>query len=270
MGRLSVDFAQFAPGCDLDVYKGVQPDDLLPWINVLLPSAGVLPIHASAFRLKSTNILYAGFAHSGKTGLLMAAAAAGAKVIGDECIWLTTGGQLQGLNLPMEVQLKYLKEFPVFVKRIPAADLQKAKGFKRLAAAVRTIHPRFGEKLSKRARMTLPFDALFDGSPSRGRLDTLLLSTPCSSRSIELASVTKDEAVARLLEIQLAEFRPILNRYAEYRYHVPGTRNAWLDALTEALRPALEQALGKIPCFLVRHPYPVTAKDLLHAITQTI
>jgi hypothetical protein len=269
-GAAAVDFANFEPGCTLLTRPDANPIELLPWLNVLLPSAGLVPLHASGFSLDDANVVISGFAHSGKTGVLLAAAAEGARVVGDECLWLSTDGRVKGLDLPAELQLRYLDEFPAYRPRLPATAYLRARSYRALGCSLRWVQPRLASKLAKRERVSVAIDQLFEERIGPVSLDHLFLSVPHASDHYRVEEIVAHEAVERLLRILQAEARPIFELYEQYRYLFPGRRNHWIEELDSRLSEQLFACLSSASCYVIRHPYPLSSREMLSAMKRAL
>ena len=266
---LAVDFSDLQAGCTLDCSPRVSPRALLPWVNLLLLEADVIPLHASAFVWQGCGVVVGGSAHTGKTGILLAAAHDGAEVVGDECVWLMDGGRMRGLSLEMDIRLDYLREFPAYLPRIPPRDLRRAGRYRLLAGMTRFPARNLSRKLDERARVRVDARKLFGPRAFAGTMNRLFLSAAGADSRLSVRSIHTHGAVERVREIQLREYEPVRRRYARYRHLFPGRRNVLLDHLEDRLSALLTRALHETETFVLEHPYPVEAREMLRAVQET-
>ncbi|MGH7128709.1 MAG: hypothetical protein ACREIV_09070, partial [Planctomycetaceae bacterium] len=76
---------------------------------------GLLPLHASAVICNGSGVLIGSSRpHAGKTGVLLALMAAGARFVGDDCVCLSPDGRILGVERPLEIRCEYLRQLPQY------------------------------------------------------------------------------------------------------------------------------------------------------------
>jgi hypothetical protein len=244
-------------------------------IDLAALAAGWVPLHASAWTTPAgIGVLASGFAHSGKTGALLAACQKGALPVGDDRILLSGDGcMVLGLGRPVEA-----KDWHI-------AQLGLARGARRwLARSTSTLAPRGA------GRGTSTWSRLLDGARERARSlsstevdlsdfgavghprarpHLLLLMETHDADGIEAERADPGSVPQRLAAHVGAELAPVLRSQLAYQYVHAGT--GWPDvdgAPRRALR-ILENAVGNLPTWIVRHPYPCSL-ERLHAVTTEL
>lgn len=263
-GTLAVDFRTLGPGCALACSPQASPRDILPWLNLLLPPAGVIPLHASAFAWQGQVCVLAGPAGSGKTGVLLAAVSKGAEAVGDECVWLGPGGRLRGIPVDMEVRLAYLRAWPAFRGRVPRPDRRRAQIYGALARVMPS--DALARKAASRARATVHAETLLGPYLKGVAVNRLVLSVTRDAPGIAVRRITTSEAVERLVHLQMQEYAPQRRCYAHALYLFPGLRNDFMDHLDAGVSKALAEALKGVETCVLEHPQPVSPADLVTAM----
>ena len=241
---------------------GARLDDLLPIMNVLALHAGALPLHASAFVLGDHGIVYAGPAHSGKTGVLLAAAEAGGVVIGDECVWLADDyRRVYGFPVSLEVRLRYIREFPAYLQKLPAGPLWAARLCGLLTRVTRPVEA-LRRRFEARSKVFIEPGRLFckQSRASYASCDHLFISQYVDANVYEVRKAGVVEASAALADLVLSEFESLIGQHPQAPL-LAGARQAVLQAVDGALD-------NKRVHFLC-HPYPAEAWRMLAAM-QTV
>ena len=94
--------------------------------------------------------LVTGWSKGGKTELLMAAAGAGARYIGDEWVYLTTDGRMHGIPEPIRLWDWHLRQLPVAREQLTLTDRLKLGGIPALRRLERAT-PRQASAACRRA-----------------------------------------------------------------------------------------------------------------------
>jgi hypothetical protein len=135
--RTLVPFDRIGKGPELVCERGVPAvPHLLAIINLTALANGVLPLHASAFNLGGRGFLVTGWAKSGKTETLLAAARRGARYVGDEWVYLTQDGGMFGLPEPIRLWAWHLDQFPDLWRSRPTAERGRVEAWRSMARAV--------------------------------------------------------------------------------------------------------------------------------------
>jgi hypothetical protein len=256
---------------------------LIAIVNLTVLGNGALPLHAAAFELDGVGVLVTGWSKGGKTEVLMGAAAAGARYIGDEWVYLTTDGRMHGIPEPIRLWDWHLDQLP---------DVRRRLGFgarSRLAAlglttrliravprALRRLPP---VRLARRAlpvlegqlHVDVPPERLFDDLRNQtGRLDHVVLVESAAGPGIEVRSVDPGEVAHRMVASLLYERQDLIALSLQARFAFPDLEIPGLATFEARQRDLLERCLAGRPAHVVTHPYPVDIRALFDAVRPLI
>ena len=128
-GRRAAADGRIGGPCEIVCERGVPAVPfLIAILNLTVLGNGALPLHAAAFELDGVGTLVTGWSKGGKTELLMAAAGAGARYIGDEWVYLTTDGTMHGIPEPIRLWDWHLDQLPAVRARLGLGDRVKLRG----------------------------------------------------------------------------------------------------------------------------------------------
>ena len=246
-------------------------------IDLAAIAAGWAPLHASAWTTpEGIGVLASVFAHSAKTGALLAACQNGARPVGDDRILLSGDGRVMlGLGRPVEAKDWHIAQLGL--ARGVVGGMRRALARSTSALAPRVVGKRDSgwsrllEGARNRARRlssTRVDLSVFgaEGHP-RARPHLLLLMETHDSDRIVAEKADPDSVPRRLAAHVGAELAPALRTQLAYQY----VRGGWADvdgAPRVALR-ILEKAVRNIPAWIVRHPYPCSL-ERLRAVTSQL
>lgn len=91
---------------------------LIAILNLTVLGNGALPLHAAAFELDGVGVLVTGWSKGGKTELLLGAAGAGARYVGDELVYLTSDGMMHDIPEPIRLWDWHLAQLPETRRRL--------------------------------------------------------------------------------------------------------------------------------------------------------
>lgn len=263
-----IDFDHFAPGCTLDCSPSVAVAELLPWINLLLPTADLVSMHASAFTWKDKGVAVTGSASSGKTGILLAAAQHGGGTVGDECLWLDPVAKLRGIMVDMEIRADYFRELPHLRTEISPLALNVIFLCDMVGRTLRSIQPRLARKFNGRARAHVRPD-IVKRHLVPANLERLYISEIHPGSAIRVDQTDLTDAVARLVEIQRREFSRQYDLYAQYCAAGNERSNAWMNSFPQQIEQLFGMILENTECYILERPESVRAQDLFFAITDS-
>jgi hypothetical protein len=250
-------------------------------VDLAAISAGWVPLHASGWITPDgIGVLASGFAHSGKTGALLAACENGARPVGDDRVLLSGDGRLMvGLGRPVQA-----KDWHIAQLELPCAEVGGAHRV--LARSTYALAPR------RVARRGSKWKRLLDGALDRaGGLSSVEVALCDLDEGAQLRPKARphlllimethdsDEVVAepadavtvptRLAVHVGAELVPILRSQLAYDYVNPHA--GWHDVSRAPNRALalLERAVRDIPAWIVRHPYPCSL-ERLHEVTSRL
>jgi hypothetical protein len=266
---VTVDFDNFGPGCRLSCGPATSALELLPWVNLLLPSAQIVSMHASAFTWKGEGVVVTGNAGSGKTGALLAAIHHGAGAVGDECLWLDRNARLRGLLVEMEIRAGYFRELPHLRTEVSTTGRYGIFICDILGRGIRPFLPKLSRKFAGRARAHVQPDIVRRHLAPSATIDRLFVSRVHPGNRFRVYPVELAEVVPELVDIQSQEFARQRELYTRYRDNTGGRQNEWMEGLTLRLEKLFGEALRNTKSYIVEHPPSPRAHDLFHTIAAT-
>ncbi len=267
--QVQIDFDNFAPGCRLNCGSDTSAEQILPWINILLPSARTISMHASAFNWKGEGVVVTGNAGSGKTGVLLAAIQQGAKAIGDECLWLDHKSILRGLFVEMEIRADYFHELPFLKNEVSLNTLYTVYLCDLIGRCIKPLLPKLSCKFAGRGRAHIQPDIVRRHLATGASLDRLFVSEVHEGAEIQVLPADLPEIIPRLVNIQCIEFSRQQEQYLRFRNESATRHNEWMDNLSEQLEKLFMESLQNTRCYAVKRPPRVRAEDLFNALQKT-
>jgi hypothetical protein len=245
---------------------------LVPLVNLITLSKGVLPLHAAAFDLDGLGVLVTGWSKSGKTETLLAFAGQGARYLGDEWVYLHPGGRMSALPEPMRIWSWHLDELGHRAPRLPLRTRAGLAALGFVTAGGSAIDERLPGSLrrarflaAKQRNVRLPPEQLLPVA-DEGRLDVVVLTESHDRDQITVEPIDVDEVASRVATMLPVERAPLLEAYDVYRYAFPGRRSALIDTAPERERAMLSERLAGRAALLVRHPYPFRFDAMARAL----
>src|SRR4051795_9964711 len=112
---------------------------LLALINMTALQRDVLPLHASAFTYEGVGVLATGWGKGGKTEVLLAFAARGARYVGDEWVYLTPDGTMHGLPEPIRLWHWHIAQLPLLRENLPPVIRARLRALPSVASSMSTL-----------------------------------------------------------------------------------------------------------------------------------
>lgn len=236
-------------------------------------ASGRAPIHGSAWVTREgRGVLVSGWAHSGKTGALLAACEAGAVPVGDDRVFLAADGSMIGTGRPIGVKAWHMAQL-----RLPTLSMGPfARGLASAAAATSGVFPgktRLAAKALARLQRSfeeeLPPERL-GAVPVPAQADVLIILETHPMASI-LVERTNPGAAARRVAAQTeVELMSALETQPSFKYALdrPGWRD--VEQAPGIVSRILEEVAPRIPAYVVRHPYPCSLSQLLGVIERAV
>ena len=256
---------------------------LIAVLNLTVLTNGALPIHAAAFELDGVGTLVTGWSKGGKTELLMAAAGAGARYIGDEWVYLTTEGRMHGIPEPIRLWDWHLEQLPAAKAQLSRGERLKMRAIPALRnldeATPRRMRGLPPSRFLHRAMPTLEAQLHTDLPPDRlfgslgdmtGRLDRVLFVESASGAETTVEPIDPGEVAARMSASLLHERLDLSTLMLQARFAHPDIRNEHIEGVEDRQRELLERTLAGHPAFRVTHPYPVDLAAFLEAVRPVL
>lgn len=250
---------------------------LIPLINLIMVSKGVLPLHAAAFTYQGVGAVATGWSKGGKTEALLAFVAQGAHYVGDEWVYLPADDS-RALGIPEPIRLWdwYLRQLPDLRGRLSRSDRLRLATLRAIVALHRRVPGmvpgRLARFLERQRYVDLDPRAIFPAERCAlaGRFDRLFWMVTHDAPAIEVSPVSGQEIAGRMLHSLLYEWLPFMGWYRMYRFAFPDSRNELVETLEARLAALLAEALAGKPAYTVAHPYPVDLAALFAAMRSLL
>jgi hypothetical protein len=259
--------------------------DTVPFLSAAVALAALAgewtPLHASGWVTPDgVGVIASGWAHSGKTGALLAAYERGARPIGDDRVLLSPDGSVMvGLGRPVVVKDWHVAQLPslravIGARRGALARASYAVGSRRGGGS----RSRWGHVLDRvltkaRGLASVEIDLTSgDDDPDarrRARPRVLLLMETHDDERIVAERADPELVAPRLAAHARAELIAILRGQLAYEYAHPGSGWQGVDEAPRMAAKILEKAVRGIPAWIVRHPYPCSL-DRMHAVSAEV
>jgi hypothetical protein len=279
--KVALDFAELGGHTEIVCERGlVAVPFLVPILNLTVLAKGVLPLHASAFVHEGTGVVATGWSKGGKTEALLAFARRGAQYVGDEWVYVSSGGaRVYGIPQPIRLWRWHLRQVPECEALLERGERTKLRALELLLASERPVR-RLGpnpvvrgfSRLSPLLKRQLYIDIdpvrLFGGiGPLSASFDRLFFLV--SQEAPELSVETIDPlAVAERMVFSLQHERlDFVGAYLKFRFAFPDSANSLIERAEDLQRQALAQAFMGKPAYVVHHPYPVSLSALFDAMS---
>lgn len=281
-GKSLIPLAALAPGAEIVCERAVHGPPLLrPILNTLALSRGYVAAHASAFTYADRGVLVTGWPHGSKTGTLLAFMAEGARLIGDDCIYVDQeGARMCGLPEPLGVRETYFRQLPNLAARLGKRRRTHLARLRGIHAAARVLlgsssaplPARLLDALESRLKTFIRPQELFgeEACTFAGPLDQVCVLQSTSDPAIRIVPADPDLVAEQMLMALRGEIRHLSDSYTRLRFARPELRNPLLEEVETLHRKALQQALFGKAVFQVSHPHGVPAPELFRALRRSI
>ncbi len=256
---------------------------LIAIMNLTALGRDALPLHAAAFELDGVGVLVTGWSKGGKTEVLLGAAAAGARYIGDEWVYLTGDGRMQGIPEPVRLWDWHLRQLPAVRRRLGLGD--------RMRISMIRAARRVDGGMPRRLRSVPPARLLHRGLPLvegglgvsvpperlfgelgdlSGCVDRVLFVESAAGDEIDVRPMDASEVARRMVASLLYERQDLATLLLQARFAFPDLVNPHLATFEARQRELLDRSLAGRPAFAVTHPYPVDLTALFDAVRPVI
>lgn len=280
-GRARLAFESLWDRCEIVCERGIGSVPLL--LDLLRLAAirkGVAPLHASAFEFRGAGALVLGWPHGGKTSALLAFTEEGAAFVGDDLVFLTAGGsRMFGLGAAIDLNDWQLRQVPRLwskvsaTRRLLSAPINWLNRLQRRipATATASLPARALSAalppLQRRLRLGLPADVVCAGAASGGTEPTaVFLMIIHESAEIRVEAADPEEMVQRAIDLSRLEALPLLRLSVAYQFAFPQRRSDLLEDFHTREAGLIRGALAGKRMYVVRHPRPVSLRDLYTAM----
>ncbi|MGH7493003.1 MAG: hypothetical protein ACREOO_11480 [bacterium] len=276
--KVKIAFDQIGKQCEIVCESGLRAVPLLLAIlNLTMLAKDCVALHASGFVYNGTGIVVTGWAKGGKTETLLSFAAHGARYVGDEWILLSGDGQnMYGIpevirlwdwhleNLP-DVRRQVKRESLLLFKAIHGLDRFQQNLNGRLGKAfparlLREAMPAIKRQLNVRVDPKIIFGDRF--GPFAAKPEKIFLGLSHASPETVVEPIDPGLIAKRMVASIRFEQLPFMEHYLAFKFAFPDRKNEFLEHLPELQYKLLSRALAGKEAYVVRHPYPVSFRDL--------
>ncbi|MFZ6004405.1 MAG: hypothetical protein ACOYXM_10790 [Actinomycetota bacterium] len=259
--------------CEIECERGITTVPMLvPLLNLVMLSKGVLPLHASAFTHRGIGVAAAGWRKSGKTETLLGFMAHGALAVADEWCYVTADGSMFGVPEPVRLQDWHFEQLPQHRAAVTAQQRSRMgvlRAVDRVGAAARRASARgvpgasaLGRSLRSaqdRRHVDIHPDALFGAERwvGHGHLDRAFLLLNSEDTVVRVEAMSGQEVAERMVFAHQHHRLSIIGANLAARFAFPQRVSEAVAGAEERERELLHAALDDLPCFAVQHPYPV-------------
>ena len=279
---MRIDLRQVGQRCEILCERGVRDLGIvLHIVGLQLLQKGLVLLHSSSFVYKGRGILVTGWQTGGKSEMLLAFMAAGARYFSDEWTILNADeGTLAGLSGNVGLWNWQLKQLPQYWTRIGSADRRRVRLVRLcqwLHKSLRVVAGRggvraslwraLGMKLKSSGRVTSAPGELFEMRVQHEpiSIDRVFLASVSPGEPTHLSPIDAREIADRMIASQAYERLKLRRIYDQFRYAFPERRNKLIECSQDREHHLIMQALEGKPSYEIRHPYPVRLQDLFEA-----
>ena len=249
-----------------------------PVLHLSLLNKAAIAVHSAAVLYNGGGILFAGWAESGKTELMLGFLHRGASFISDKWTILEDDGSaIYNFPSPVTVRAWVMKYLPHLARNLVASERWRLQIGSAAHAVWRTavesgrieLDGALGRFLApafdQAARVSVPPSRLFRRINDRGGPQSLSVSSPLrkvfflvtrNSPQVSVRPADPANVARRLVDCAQYERRGFLGLYTRFKYALPGRRNTLIEEAPERELAALTRALESKEVFLVEMPFP--------------
>ena len=238
-------------------------------LNLSVLANGGLPVHAAAFELGGVGTLVTGWSRGGKTEILLAAMAGGARYVGDEWVYVgADGSRLYGALEPLTLWDRNVEDLDAASRAIPRRRRAAMRAV-RTAVDVARRTDRGGARrvaalLERRGSARVPPEALFGSEACllETGFDRLLLGVSHAGSGIRVTAGDAADVARRMAPCLAYEHRELVALRQKFRFAFPQAASPVLDDLERMLGDGLQRSLRGKETYVVLHPYPSSVPAL--------
>lgn len=271
--RVRIPVADLGGPCEITCEHGVgRVPHLVAALNLALLRHDVVALHASAAEVDGRAVVATGWSKGGKTEVVLALLARGARLVGDEWLHLRPDGTVTGTREPVRVwdwQIDQLAPVRAAVGRRTRARIA-AVGMARRAVGRRS--PRLATVLDRQRGTDVDGSRLSRCSPVTGPvpLGPVVLVTSARREDIRVAPATGTEVAERMVASLAYERSPLRELADAHRFAFPDVPLPIIDGAAARERELLLDRLRDLPAVEVLHPYPVDLDRLGDVVADIV
>ena len=246
-------------------------------LNLTVLGNGAMPVHAAAFELRGAGTLVTGWSRGGKTEILLAAMAGGARYVGDEWVYVDAAGKrLHGMLEPLTLWDRDLGEFAVASGVIPRRRRAAMRAVRATTDVARRTDRggarRVAALLERRGSVRVPPDALFGSSACLvgASFDRLLLGISHAAAGYAVTAADPVDVARRMVPCLSYEHRELLALRQKFRFAFPNASSPVIDHLEQTLAEGLLRIFRGKETHVVAHPYPAPVSALRASLRELL
>ncbi|HEU5149451.1 MAG TPA: hypothetical protein VFU19_03075 [Iamia sp.] len=271
--RVAVPVGRLGGECTITCEHGVgRVPHLIAAVNLALLRHDVVALHASAVEVDGRAVVATGWSKGGKTEVVLALLARGARLIGDEWLHLRPDDTVTGIREPVRVwdwQVGQLDPVRAAVGRRTRARLATVGAARHV---VDRRSPRLATLLDRQRGVDVDGTRLSPRRPATDPvpLGPLVLVTSATGDDVRAVPATGAEVAERMVASLAYERAPLRELADAHRFAFPAVPLPHLDAAGARERALLHARLDGRPTVEVLHPYPVDLAHLGTVVTEAV
>jgi hypothetical protein len=246
-------------------------------LNLTVLANGGTPVHAAAFELRGEGTLVTGWSRGGKTEILLAAMAAGARYVGDDWVYVdAAGNRLHGTLEPITLWDRDVRDLAVasrVIRRRKRAAMRAVQATTDLARRTdRGGARRVAALLERRGSVRVPPDALFGSGACllESSFDRLLLGVSHAAGRFDVMAADPLDVARRMAPCLIYEHREVLALRHKFQFAFPDAASPVLDDLEHRLTQGLLRSFGGKEAHVIAHPYPAPVPVLRASLRELL
>lgn len=258
--RVRIPVADLGGRCEITCEHGVgRVPHLIAALNLALLAHGAVALHASAVQIGGRAVIATGWSKGGKTEVILALLARGARLIGDEWLHLRPDGTVTGIREPLRVwdwQLDQMDDLRTLVGRRDRARLALAGAASRVAAR---RSPRLASVIDRQRGVDLDGALVSRPGADDGPvpIGPVLLVTSATGPEVRVVPTTGSDVAERMTASLAHERRPLQELVDAHRFAYPHLPVPVIDGANRREARLLGERLGARSAVEIVHPYPV-------------
>jgi len=251
-------------GCEIVCRRGAPEVPYLREIlNVSVLANGGLPVHAAAFAVGGVGTLVTGWSRGGKTEILLAAMAGGARYVGDEWVYVDADGRrLCGTLEPLTLWDWNVGDVAAASDVIPRRRRAAMRAVRTAVDGARRTDRggarRLAALLERRGSVRVAPDRLFGSGACalEAGFDRLLLGVSHAGGGFGVTAGDAGDVARRMAPCLAYEHRELLALRQKFRFAFPEAASPVLDDLERLLAERLLHIFRGKETHVLVHPYP--------------
>jgi hypothetical protein len=210
----------------------------------------------------------------------------GAQFLSDDWSFIDAENKIYGLRQPVKLAGWQLDQLPAYQTKVTRKRRLRMRGVRWLDDLLQTVPHSMRNKFPPAKAFYKELKRLNESQSSvylsvenligselvapTAHFDVLLLTLSQDSEEIDIAPLSYEIALGRLMAALQKEWLHWEEYYMQYLYAFPNRRNLLMDTVHREQRKLLKQLLKNKKIFAVDHPHPVNLDKLYQEISQVL